>query len=398
MVMVKPRCPTSTSSPTSVRRPSPRRGLQRERGVRDACRGRAPGRARHRARGADRHPPRRRRHHRHLPREGRRPVAGRGVTAAPKVRSRKDGGRRRAGRPRQAPAQSHAGSVPARAARPYAAVAHPGGGLRGGGAGARRGRLVDHRIIREITPIYDTRALGYSSMLVAAKVDAEHPQRPAQVINQHPGVSHNYLRDHEFNLWFTLAVEADRGSGSRARSRSSSASAPSIRQLPTLKLFKIRMDLEMEKGTEALATAAEAAEPAETERQPYDEVDIEVIRATQGKQPVVAEPYAEPGEAPGHARRSPARTHGGHDRAASAAPGGGDPLPPPRRLLGQRHGRLGGPRGPDPRARPAHGFRARRLPLLPAPHLSPTGPTRSSRWPTAARRRSATPSSTRSPR
>src|SRR5205807_7387127 len=70
------------------------------------------------------------------------------------------------------------------------------------------------------------------------------------------------------------------------------AGAESIRQLPTLKLFKIRMDLEMEGDTEALAKAVEVAPPAETERQPYDEFDIAVIRATQGDMPVVEEPYA----------------------------------------------------------------------------------------------------------
>jgi DNA-binding Lrp family transcriptional regulator len=68
-------------------------------------------------------------------------------------------------------------------------------------------RLLDKRIIREITPIFDTRALGYKSMLVAAKVDPEYPHRAAKVINGHPGVTHNYLRNHDFNLWFTIAVE-----------------------------------------------------------------------------------------------------------------------------------------------------------------------------------------------
>ena len=72
---------------------------------------------------------------------------------------------------------------------------------------ARVQRLLDERIIRQVTPIYDTRALGYSSMLVAAKVDPENPWRAAQVINEHPGVSHNYLRNHEFNIWFTIATE-----------------------------------------------------------------------------------------------------------------------------------------------------------------------------------------------
>jgi DNA-binding Lrp family transcriptional regulator len=69
------------------------------------------------------------------------------------------------------------------------------------------------------------------------------------------------------------------------------AGAESIRQLPTLKLFKIRMDLEMEGGTDALARAAEAVEPAETEPQPYDERDVAVIRALQGDMPVIEEPY-----------------------------------------------------------------------------------------------------------
>src|SRR6202011_4653770 len=69
------------------------------------------------------------------------------------------------------------------------------------------------------------------------------------------------------------------------------AGAESIRQLPTLKLFKIRMDLEMEGGTEELSKAVEAAEPAETEPQPYDEFDIAVIKTLQGDMPVVSEPY-----------------------------------------------------------------------------------------------------------
>ena len=155
-------------------------------------------------------------------------------------------------------------------------------------------RLLDKRIIRQVTPIFDTRALGYSSMLVAAKVDPENPHRAAQVINAHPGVSHNYLRNHEFNLWFTIATEPDSSSGSRARWRCSRAraGAESVRQLPTLKLFKIRMDLEMEGDTEALAAPAEASEPIELDPQPYDELDVAVIRALQGDMPVVPEPYA----------------------------------------------------------------------------------------------------------
>jgi siroheme decarboxylase len=155
-------------------------------------------------------------------------------------------------------------------------------------------RLLDKRIIRQVTPIFDTRALGYSSMLVAAKVDPEHPHRAAKVINAHPGVSHNYLRNHEFNLWFTLATEPDSklGLDGTLDALAREAGAASVRQLPTLKLFKIRMDLEMEGDTDALSSAAEVKEPIELEPQPYDAFDIAVIRALQGDMPVIEEPYA----------------------------------------------------------------------------------------------------------
>jgi DNA-binding Lrp family transcriptional regulator len=158
---------------------------------------------------------------------------------------------------------------------------------------ARTQRLLDERIIREITPIFDTRALGYSSMLVAAKVDPENPHRPAGIINSHPGVSHNYLRTHEFNLWFTIATPPDSELGLEGTLTllQDLTGAESIRQLPTLTLFKINMNLEMEGGTEELAAPVEATPPRELERQPYDETDIAVIRALQGPMEVNDRPY-----------------------------------------------------------------------------------------------------------
>jgi siroheme decarboxylase len=158
---------------------------------------------------------------------------------------------------------------------------------------ARTQRLLDERIIREITPIFDTRALGYSSMLVAARVDSENPHRAAKIINSHPGVSHNYLRTHEFNLWFTIATPPDSelGLDGTLDAVQRLTGAESIRKLPTLKLFKINMNLEMEGGTEELAAPVQAAPPRELERQPYDDVDIAVIRALQGPMEVTDRPY-----------------------------------------------------------------------------------------------------------
>jgi DNA-binding Lrp family transcriptional regulator len=160
---------------------------------------------------------------------------------------------------------------------------------------SRTQRLLDGRIIREITPIFDTRALGYESMLVAAKVDAQNPQRAAQAVNAHPGVSHNYLRTHDFNLWFTIATPPDSKLGLHGTldALMEETGAESMRELPTLTLFKINMNLEMEKGTEALAAAVEAAPPRELEAQPYDEDDIALIKALQGPMAAVERPYDE---------------------------------------------------------------------------------------------------------
>ena len=160
----------------------------------------------------------------------------------------------------------------------------------------RTQRLLDGRIIREITPIFDTRALGYSSMLVAAKVDTENPQRAAKIINSHPGVSHNYLRTHEFNLWFTIATPPDSELGLQGTLEvlQRLTGSESIRQLPTLQLFKINMNLEMEGDTEALsAPVAEAVTPRELEAQPYDDLDKAVIVALQGPMQAVERPYDE---------------------------------------------------------------------------------------------------------
>jgi len=219
-------------------------------------------------------------------------MASRDLTATPKLRSRKHGAAIPLDELDKRLLNLMQGSFPI-AARPYAQVAEAAA-ISEQETLARVQHLLDERIIRQVTPIFDTRALGYSSMLVAAKVDPENPWRAANIINAHPGVSHNYLRNHEFNIWFTIATEPDSPLGLQGTLEvlGRIAGAESIRQLPTLKLFKIRMDLEMEGGTADLAEAAEAVAPAETERQPYDELDVSVIKALQGDMPVVSEPFA----------------------------------------------------------------------------------------------------------
>ena len=156
--------------------------------------------------------------------------------------------------------------------------------------------LLDERIIRQVTPIFDTRALGYS---VDAGCGEGRPRAPVArgQRDQRPSRASPTT-----TCETTSSTSGSRSRPSRTpplgiagnarRARRRIAGAESVRQLPTLKLFKIRMDLEMEAGTETLATAAQAAAPAEIEPQPYDEFDRAVIRALQGDMPVISEPYA----------------------------------------------------------------------------------------------------------
>ncbi len=215
------------------------------------------------------------------------------VTPTPKLRSRKHGAAIALDDFDKQLLNAMQGSFPI-VPRPYAEVAAALGVHEDVVLGRVR-ELLAARIIRQVTPIYDTRAFGYGSMLVAAKVDPEHPWAPARIVNSHPGVSHNYLRNHEFNMWFTIAVEEGSQLGLQGTLDllKELTGAESIRQLPTLKLFKIRMDLDMAGGTDVLAKSTGAAmEPVDLGKQPYDEFDIAVVRATQGDLPVVSEPYA----------------------------------------------------------------------------------------------------------
>ena len=70
-------------------------------------------------------------------------------------------------------------------------------------------KLKNEKIIRQTSAIFDTKRLGYKSSLVAFKVAEEKINEAAEIINQHPGVSHNYLRNHDYNIWFTMAVAPD---------------------------------------------------------------------------------------------------------------------------------------------------------------------------------------------
>jgi siroheme decarboxylase len=100
-------------------------------------------------------------------------------------------------------------------------------------------------LIRQINAIFDTRKLGYKSALVAFAVEKKKLDSVAQEVNKHPGVSHNYERDHEFNMWYTLAVPPDGDLKKDLEQMASLEGVIKFRLLPTLKLYKIGVKLDM---------------------------------------------------------------------------------------------------------------------------------------------------------
>lgn len=110
---------------------------------------------------------------------------------------------------------------------------------------SRLRRLKEIGILRQLGAIFDTRRLGYKSSLVAMEVEPDKLESVAIEINGHPGVSHNYERIHRFNLWFTLAVPPGSDLKGEVERLKSIPGVRNARMLPTVRLFKIGVKLEM---------------------------------------------------------------------------------------------------------------------------------------------------------
>jgi DNA-binding Lrp family transcriptional regulator len=159
-----------------------------------------------------------------------------------------------------------------------------------------RTRQLKGDSIRQLSAIFDTRTLGYTSSLVAAKIPEDRLDQAAQVINQHPGVTHNYKRNHDYNLWFTIAVPPNSKLGleKSVELLGKLAGVEVIRLMPTLKLYKIGVQLDMT-GKEDAAKAKAKPQYTEADRQnavkEITDFDIAVIRQLQKDLPIVARPF-----------------------------------------------------------------------------------------------------------
>jgi len=146
----------------------------------------------------------------------------------------------------------------------------------------RTERLRREGVIRSLAAQFDSRALGYRSCLVAARVRPERIDEAAAAVNAHPGVTQNYRRNNTFNLWFTIFVspQSKLGLEKTIDVVGALADCDTVRPLPTLKLYKTS-------GSEG-----EAHSEADVhEATPLTAAEIEVVRMLQRDLPLQPRPF-----------------------------------------------------------------------------------------------------------
>ncbi len=148
-----------------------------------------------------------------------------------------------------------------------------------------------NNIIRQTSAIFDTKRLGYTSSLVAFKIAPEKIDAAVEIINSHPGISHNYERNHDFNIWFTLAVAPDSRLGLEKTLEilAETTEAEEYIMLPTLKLFKISVKLNTT-GKDEKKEKVKKVKHTEIEMTPLHH---EVIKRAQYDIAIESEPFKE---------------------------------------------------------------------------------------------------------
>ena len=153
----------------------------------------------------------------------------------------------------------------------------------------RAERLKRDGVVRQITAHFDPRALGYRSCLVAARVKPERADEAAGVVSAHPGVTQNYKRNNDFNLWFTIAVAPTSKFGLERTIEllGEEADCDVVRPLPTLKLYKTSAS----DGSENHGSENHGNESEPHDAPALSTAEIEAVRILQHELPLQPRPF-----------------------------------------------------------------------------------------------------------
>jgi DNA-binding Lrp family transcriptional regulator len=158
-------------------------------------------------------------------------------------------------------------------------------------------------MIRRIGASFDSRRLGYRSALCALAVTRpEDVEAAAAAINAYPNVTHNYLREHRYNVWFTVIAPSEEAIKQILAEVAEQTGYSDLLYLPATRLYKIRVDFDLTKqpapGQEAAAPAAApaaggsaaAGKPSQLQ---LSDLDKALVRQLQGNLAGELEPFAQ---------------------------------------------------------------------------------------------------------
>lgn len=154
---------------------------------------------------------------------------------------------------------------------------------------ARVQALQEGRVLRQINAIFDSRRLGYRATLVALRLPPKRIDAAAGRISQHPGVSHNYRRNHRYNLWFTLTVPPGEDPEATAHRLAQEVEAESTLYLPALRQFKLGVFFDMTGDSQTPKAAPAPSVPSAPSA--LNEGDVALVQALQQSLPVASRPF-----------------------------------------------------------------------------------------------------------
>jgi len=144
-------------------------------------------------------------------------------------------------------------------------------------------------ILRSLSAIFDAYRVGYRSTLVSVSVPAERLPAAADAVSAHPGVSHNYGREHKYNLWFVLAAPRGEDLEAIVQDLAQKAGATQYHLLPNLKLYKIGVEYDVDEGE----NRAQRPQRAKAPRRDLTSEEIALVRVLQEELPLTPRPFAE---------------------------------------------------------------------------------------------------------
>jgi len=156
--------------------------------------------------------------------------------------------------------------------------------------------LRDAGVLRHLSAIFDVYRVGYRSTLVSFAVPADKLVEAAAVVSAHAGVSHNYGREHEYNLWFVLALPRSQDLEAVVADLADKAGALKYHILPALKLYKIDVEFDMVGGQ---GNKSGGVHKGRGPRRDLAEEDVALVRVLQEDLPLTSNPFAPAAESLG---------------------------------------------------------------------------------------------------